>query len=111
MHAHILRVHSGFCRKEEERLYRCPDCPCSFRKVGSLNAHAVRFHSAEVQGMEGHSTVVLSLREGGGKVRSVIGGSHIAKKKKKNELLHSTHSRARLLEDSRKQVNFSELSE
>ncbi len=82
MHAHILRVHSGFCRKEEERLYRCPDCPCSFRKVGSLNAHAVRFHSAEVQGMEGHSTVVLSLREGGGKVRSVIGGSHIAKKKK-----------------------------
>ncbi len=42
---HILRVHSGFCAPDGgERLFHCPDCPCTFKKVGSLNSHRKRFH-------------------------------------------------------------------
>ena len=69
MQAHVLRVHSGFCRKSDERVFQCGECPCSFRKVGSLNAHVVRFHSTELPGQGGRAEVKLALKKGDGKLR------------------------------------------
>ena len=42
MRTHILRVHSGAFSSDE--IFRCEDCPCTFRKIGSLNAHVAKFH-------------------------------------------------------------------
>ncbi len=79
MHSHILRVHSGFCSKEDEPYFKCPGCPCTFRKVGSLNAHVIRLHSsspsatapASAVGAQA-SSVVLTVKEDDGKFKDTV---------------------------------------
>ena len=34
---------------EDDDKYKCAHCTCSFRKLGSLNAHISRFHPDEVE--------------------------------------------------------------
>lgn len=39
---HINKVHR--IPKEGEEIYKCVKCPCSFKKLASLNCHVTRFH-------------------------------------------------------------------
>ena len=43
MRAHIIRVHNLDVPPSEPK-FDCEDCSCSFRKLGSLNAHVSKFH-------------------------------------------------------------------
>lgn len=42
LRAHMLRLHS--VPHVDETVYRCSNCSCVFRKLGSLNAHMNRMH-------------------------------------------------------------------
>ena len=39
---HVNKVHR--IPKEGEEIYKCVKCPCSFKKLASLNCHVTRFH-------------------------------------------------------------------
>ena len=43
LRAHILRVHNLEAAPAEQK-FQCEECSCSFRKLGSLNAHVSKFH-------------------------------------------------------------------
>ena len=43
LRTHIRRVHSKSASDGKE--FHCALCPCSFTKVGSLNAHCGKFHA------------------------------------------------------------------
>lgn len=43
LRAHIQRVHS--IPQQGTVTYRCAECPCIFRKLGSLNSHMGRTHN------------------------------------------------------------------
>ena len=43
LRAHVLRVHSLALGMDD--FYQCGDCPCVFKKLGSLNAHAAKRHA------------------------------------------------------------------
>lgn len=45
LRAHIHRVHS--IPVSGEQVYKCSECPCVFKKLGSLNGHMSRMHSGE----------------------------------------------------------------
>lgn len=45
LRAHILRVHPIPFKGEET--FKCTDCPCVFKKLGTLNAHVSRMHTGE----------------------------------------------------------------
>ncbi|KAJ9580866.1 hypothetical protein L9F63_023954, partial [Diploptera punctata] len=52
LRAHIVRVHT--IPSSGEQVYKCMECPCVFKKLGSLNAHMSRMHSGDgVQKLEG----------------------------------------------------------
>ena len=55
LRAHIVRTHFVASDKEAKVL-KCEECPCVFKKVGTLNAHVSKFHSnmqRDVQLVEG----------------------------------------------------------
>lgn len=43
LRAHVMRVHNLEVPASEPK-FDCEECPCSFRKLGSLNAHVSKFH-------------------------------------------------------------------
>ena len=45
LRAHIVRVHT--IPSSGEQVYKCMECPCVFKKLGSLNAHMSRMHCGD----------------------------------------------------------------
>ena len=43
LRTHIIRTHSTSVA--HEKTFRCEECSCSFKKLGSLNAHHGKFHA------------------------------------------------------------------
>ena len=43
LRAHVIRVHNLEVPSSEPK-FDCEECSCSFRKLGSLNAHVSKFH-------------------------------------------------------------------